>query len=185
MKFMLKRKRGRPPKNYLMPRPGVDMQIPMQYGLVDLAKCYGRPNENYNATNLPFGDFSYLTEMIYNPLSYNYGVTSVDPDRNVDPDQTMTSETSHDRTIDVSDSSSEDDDSTKVEPEENVPPVAMETQIMTVGDCQIVKLPPSTEEKEDKSEQVQEAPAPQAPSAVTITPITTVGDCTIRPVENT
>ncbi|XP_028178912.1 longitudinals lacking protein, isoforms H/M/V-like isoform X1 [Ostrinia furnacalis] len=183
--LMLKRKRGRPPKNYLMPRPGVDMQIPMQYGLVDLAKCYGRPNENYNATNLPFGDFSYLTEMIYNPLSYNYGVTSVDPDRNVDPDQTMTSETSHDRTIDVSDSSSEDDDSTKVEPEENVPPVAMETQIMTVGDCQIVKLPPSTEEKEDKSEQVQEAPAPQAPSAVTITPITTVGDCTIRPVENT
>lgn len=54
--------------------------------------------------------------MIYNPLSYNYGVTSVDPDRNVDADQSANTETSHDRTIDVSDSSSEDDDSTKVIP---------------------------------------------------------------------
>ncbi|XP_073962104.1 uncharacterized protein isoform X2 [Choristoneura fumiferana] len=169
--LLLKRKRGRPPKNYLMPnRPD------------------GRPNENYNATNLPFGDFSYLTEMMYNPAlaAYGYGVTSVDPDRNVDADQSATTDTSHDRTIDVSDSSSDDDDSTRVEPEENVPPVAVETQIMTVGDCQIVKLPPNNEEKEDKVEPVPEAPAPpvSTPSSVTITPITTVGDCTIRPVEN-
>lgn len=126
--------------------------------------------------------------MMYNPAlaAYGYGVTSVDPDRNVDADQSATTDTSHDRTIDVSDSSSDDDDSTRVEPEENVPPVAIETQIMTVGDCQIVKLPPSSEEKEDKVEPVPDAPAPpaSAPSSVTITPITTVGDCTIRPVEN-
>lgn len=141
----------------------------------------GRPNENYNATNLPFGDFSYLTEMIYNPLAYGYGVTSVDPDRNVDTDQSITTETSHDRTIDVSDSSSEDEDS-RVEPEENVPPVAMETQIMTVGDCQIVKLPANSEEAQ---EQGAGAGAGAEGGAVTITPITTVGDCTIRPVENT
>lgn len=115
--------------------------------------------------------------MMYNPLAYSYGVTSVDPDRNVDPDQTGTSEASHDRTIDVSDSSSDDEDS-RVEPEENVPPVGIETQIMTVGDCQIVKLPPN-EEKDEQQETVS------APSSVTITPITTVGDCTIRPVENT
>lgn len=145
----------------------------------------GRPNENYNATNLPFGDFSYLTEMMYNPLAFNYGVTSVDPDRNVDADQSMTTETPHERTIDVSDSSSDDDDS-RVEPEENVPPVAMETQIMTVGDCQIVKLPPNNEDKEDRIEHVQEnlQIVTSTPSSVTITPITTVGDCTIRPVEN-
>ncbi|CAG5033523.1 unnamed protein product [Parnassius apollo] len=187
--LLLKRKRGRPPKNYFMSQGGMDMAIPMQYGLAaEMSKFYGRPNENYNATNLPFGDFSYLTEMMYNPLAYSYGVTSVDPDRNVDADQSVTTETSHDRTIDVSDSSSDDEDSSRVEPEENVPPVAMETQIMTVGDCQIVKLPPNTEEKEDKTDQVQ----PEAnvvpsstPSSVTITPITTVGDCTIRPVENT
>ncbi|XP_026321211.1 zinc finger and BTB domain-containing protein 17-like isoform X2 [Hyposmocoma kahamanoa] len=165
--LLLKRKRGRPPKNYHLPRTD------------------GRPNENYNATNLPFGDFSYLTEMMYNPLAFNYGVTSVDPDRNVDADQSMTTETSHERTIDVSDSSSDDDDS-RVEPEENVPPVAMETQIMTVGDCQIVKLPPNNEEKEDRIEHVQEnlQIVTSTPSSVTITPITTVGDCTIRPVEN-
>ncbi|XP_059057708.1 transcription factor GAGA-like isoform X2 [Achroia grisella] len=186
--LLLKRKRGRPPKNYLLPRPGMDMSIPMQYGLAaEMTNIYGRPNENYNATNLPFGDFSYLTEMIYNPLAFGYGVTSVDPDRNVDADQSLTTETSHDRTIDVSDSSSDDDDSSRVEPEENVPPVAMETQIMTVGDCQIVKLPPNNDDKDDKMEQVQETitmPA-STPSSVTITPITTVGDCTIRPVENT
>lgn len=123
--------------------------------------------------------------MMYNPLAFNYGVTSVDPDRNVDADQTMTSETSHDRTIDVSDSSSDDDDS-RVEPEENIPPVAVETQIMTVGDCQIVKLPPNNEEKEEKTEVQESNPvATSTPSSVTITPITTVGDCTIRPVENT
>ncbi|XP_031764620.1 transcription factor GAGA-like isoform X2 [Galleria mellonella] len=183
--LLLKRKRGRPPKNYLLPRPGMD--IPMQYGLAaELNNIYGRPNENYNATNLPFGDFSYLTEMIYNPLAFGYGVTSVDPDRNVDADQGMNAESSHDRTIDVSDSSTDDDDS-RVEPEENVPPVAMETQIMTVGDCQIVKLPPNNEDKEEKMEQVAETNSVPAstPSSVTITPITTVGDCTIRPVENT
>lgn len=68
---------------------------------------------------------------------------------------------------------------------------------MTVGDCQIVKLPPSNEEKEDKRDEsppeaVAHAPPQHAPhgphatpSSVTITPITTVGDCTIRPVENT
>ncbi|CAK1586730.1 unnamed protein product [Parnassius mnemosyne] len=126
--------------------------------------------------------------MMYNPLAYSYGVTSVDPDRNVDADQSMTTETSHDRTIDVSDSSSDDEDSSRVEPEENVPPVAMETQIMTVGDCQIVKLPPNNEEKEDKTDQVQpeaNVVSSSTPSSVTITPITTVGDCTIRPVENT
>ncbi|XP_045500157.1 zinc finger and BTB domain-containing protein 44-like isoform X2 [Colias croceus] len=180
--LLLKRKRGRPPKNYLLPaRPGMDMALPMQYGLAaEISKLYGRPNENYNATNLPFGDFSYLTEMMYNPLAYSYGVTSVDPDRNVDADLSVTSE-SHDRTIDVSDTSSDEDD--RVEPEENIPPVACETQIMTVGDCQIVKLPAS-EDKDDKVE-VQETPAPPTPSSVTITPITTVGDCTIRPVENT
>ncbi|CAH4030189.1 unnamed protein product [Pieris brassicae] len=163
--LLLKRKRGRPPKNYLIPnRPD------------------GRPNENYNATNLPFGDFSYLTEMMYNPLAYSYGVTSVDPDRNIDADH-MASET-HDRTIDVSDSSSDEDDS-RVEPEENVPPVACETQIMTVGDCQIVKLP-ANEDKEDKDQsQMDTNVSVSTPSSVTITPITTVGDCTIRPVENT
>ncbi|XP_053610260.1 transcription activator GAGA-like isoform X2 [Plodia interpunctella] len=165
--LLLKRKRGRPPKNYLLPRTD------------------GRPNENYNATNLPFGDFSYLTEMIYNPLAFGYGVTSVDPDRNVDADHNMSTETSHDRTIDVSDSSSDDEES-RIEPEENVPPVAMETQIMTVGDCQIVKLPPNNEDKEEKQEQVENnTVVSTAPGAVTITPITTVGDCTIRPVENT
>ncbi|CAH4030187.1 unnamed protein product [Pieris brassicae] len=182
--LLLKRKRGRPPKNYLIPnRPGMDMTIPMQYGLAaEINKFYGRPNENYNATNLPFGDFSYLTEMMYNPLAYSYGVTSVDPDRNIDADH-MASET-HDRTIDVSDSSSDEDDS-RVEPEENVPPVACETQIMTVGDCQIVKLP-ANEDKEDKDQsQMDTNVSVSTPSSVTITPITTVGDCTIRPVENT
>ncbi|XP_038222547.1 sex determination protein fruitless-like isoform X2 [Zerene cesonia] len=183
--LLLKRKRGRPPKNYLLPaRPGMDMAIPMQYGLAaEISKLYGRPNENYNATNLPFGDFSYLTEMMYNPLAYSYGVTSVDPDRNVDADLSVTSE-SHDRTIDVSDTSSDEED--RVEPEENVPPVACETQIMTVGDCQIVKLPAS-EDREDREDKPDgpAAPAAPTPSSVTITPITTVGDCTIRPVENT
>ncbi|XP_045775246.1 zinc finger and BTB domain-containing protein 7A-like isoform X4 [Maniola jurtina] len=163
---LIKKPRGRPPKN----------------------SPDGRPNENYNATNLPFGDFSYLTEMMYNPLAYSYGVTSVDPDRNIDADQSMTTETSHDRTIDVSDSSSDDEDSSRVEPEENVPPVGIETQIMTVGDCQIVKLPPNNEEKDDKMDQSPPetiiVPA-STPSSVTITPITTVGDCTIRPVDNT
>ncbi|XP_013140968.1 PREDICTED: zinc finger and BTB domain-containing protein 44-like isoform X1 [Papilio polytes] len=185
--LLLKKKRGRPPKNYLLPQGGMDMAIPMQYGLAaEMSKFYGRPNENYNATNLPFGDFSYLTEMMYNPLAYSYGVTSVDPDRNVDADHSATTETSHDRTIDVSDSSSDDEDSSRIEPEENVPPVAMETQIMTVGDCQIVKLPPNNEEKDDKMDNGQEVNIPSStPSSVTITPITTVGDCTIRPVENT
>ncbi|XP_037292952.1 zinc finger and BTB domain-containing protein 44 isoform X2 [Manduca sexta] len=166
--LLLKRKRGRPPKNYFLPKQD------------------GRPNENYNASNLPFGDFSYLTDMIYNPLAYSYGVTSVDPDRNVDTDQSITTEASHDRTIDVSDSSSDDDDS-RVEPEDNVPPVAMETQIMTVGDCQIVKLPTNNDDKDDKSDQSGDIATvtSSAPSSVTITPITTVGDCTIRPVENT
>ncbi|XP_049876023.1 myoneurin-like isoform X1 [Pectinophora gossypiella] len=166
--LLMKRKRGRPPKNYHVPR------------------TEGRPNENYNATNLPFGDFAYLTEMMYNPLAFNYGVTSVDPDRNVDADQTVTTDTSHDRTIDVSDSSSDDDDNSRVEPEENVPPVAMETQIMTVGDCQIVKLPPNSDDKDDKTDQIQDnnQVTSTASSSVTITPITTVGDCTIRPVEN-
>lgn len=189
--LLLKRKRGRPPKNYFIPRQGVDvdMSIPIQYGLAaELNKIYGRPNENYNATNLPFGDFSYLTEMIYNPLAYSnaYGVASVDPDRNVDTDQSVNTETSHDRTIDVSDSSSDDDDS-RIGAEETVPAVGMETQIMTVGDCQIVKLPANNEEKEEKMEQVVETSAVSSstPSSVTITPITTVGDCTIRPVENT
>ncbi|XP_034834667.1 zinc finger and BTB domain-containing protein 44-like isoform X5 [Maniola hyperantus] len=187
--LLLKRKRGRPPKNYFISQPGMEMSIPMQYGLAaEMSKIYGRPNENYNATNLPFGDFSYLTEMMYNPLAYSYGVTSVDPDRNIDADQSMTTETSHDRTIDVSDSSSDDEDSSRVEPEENVPPVGIETQIMTVGDCQIVKLPPNNEEKDDKMDQSSPetiiVPA-STPSSVTITPITTVGDCTIRPVDNT
>ncbi|KAI5636609.1 BTB/POZ domain-containing protein [Phthorimaea operculella] len=180
--LLLKKRRGRPPKNYHQPRqPG--MEVLSSLGL-HAGKMYGRPNENYNATNLPFGDFGYLTEMMYNPMAFNYGVTSVDPDRNVDADQTVTSETSHDRTIDVSDSSTDDEDNSRVEPEENVPPVAMETQIMTVGDCQIVKLPPS-EEKEPEP-QVQEATvvSTSTPGSVTITPITTVGDCTIRPVEN-
>ncbi|XP_045775243.1 zinc finger and BTB domain-containing protein 7A-like isoform X1 [Maniola jurtina] len=187
--LLLKRKRGRPPKNYFISQPGMEMSIPIQYGLAaEMSKIYGRPNENYNATNLPFGDFSYLTEMMYNPLAYSYGVTSVDPDRNIDADQSMTTETSHDRTIDVSDSSSDDEDSSRVEPEENVPPVGIETQIMTVGDCQIVKLPPNNEEKDDKMDQSPPetiiVPA-STPSSVTITPITTVGDCTIRPVDNT
>ncbi|XP_050549819.1 zinc finger and BTB domain-containing protein 49 isoform X2 [Spodoptera frugiperda] len=185
--LLLKRKRGRPPKNYLLPRQGmVDMDIPMQYGLA-INKIYGRPNENYNATNLPFGDFSYLTEMIYNPLAYgSYGVTSVDPDRNIDTDQSLNTDQSHDRTIDVSDSSSDDDDS-RAEIDDKVPSVGMETQIMTVGDCQIVKLPPNNEEKEEKMEQIVETStvSSSTPSSVTITPITTVGDCTIRPVENT
>lgn len=122
--------------------------------------------------------------MMFNPLAYNYGVTSVDPDRNVDADQSMTTETSHDRTIDVSDSSTDDDDSSRVEPEENVPPVAMETQIMTVGDCQIVKLPPTTEENDKNEVQDNSQVVTSTPSSVTITPITTVGDCTIRPIEN-
>lgn len=122
--------------------------------------------------------------MMYNPLAYSYGVTSVDPDRNIDADHSMTSDT-HDRTIDVSDSSSDEDDS-RIEPEKNIPPVACETQIMTVGDCQIVKLP-ANEDKEDKVDQLQADTnvSVSTPSSVTITPITTVGDCTIRPVENT
>ncbi|XP_004923980.2 homeotic protein spalt-major isoform X1 [Bombyx mori] len=184
--LLLKRKRGRPPKNYFMPKQGMDVDLAMQYGLAaELNKIYGRPNENYNATNLPFGDFSYLTEMIYNPMTYSYGVTSVDPDRNVDTDQSMSTEP-HDRTIDVSDTSSDDDDS-RVEPEENIPAVAMETQIMTVGDCQIVKLPANNDDKDDKIDQSAEGSVvtSSTPSSVTITPITTVGDCTIRPVENT
>lgn len=176
--LLLKRKRGRPPKNYFLPRPGTDLE---RYGLAaELSKIYGRPNENYNATNLPFGDFSYLTEMIYNPLAYTYGVSGVDPDRNMDAEQGM-AEGSHDRTIDVSDSSSEDDDSVKAEPEDSVPPVGLETQIMTVGDCQIVKLPPHAEDKDDR---LDDAGRVTSPGSVTITPITTVGDCTIRPVEN-
>ncbi|XP_064073517.1 modifier of mdg4-like isoform X2 [Vanessa tameamea] len=184
--LLLKRKRGRPPKNYFLPRSGMDMSIPIQYGLAaEMSKFYGRPNENYNATNLPFGDFSYLTEMMYNPLAYSYGVTSVDPDRNVDADQGGAGDAAE-RTIDVSSSSSDDEDSSRVEPDD-VPPVAVETQIMTVGDCQIVKLPPSCDDKDDKPEPAPAEPGapPAAPSSVTITPITTVGDCTIRPVENT
>lgn len=58
----------------------------------------GRPNENYNASNLPFGDFSYLTDMTYNLMAYNYGVTSVDPDRGLDADP-ATAETPHDRSV--------------------------------------------------------------------------------------
>ncbi|XP_046969467.1 uncharacterized protein LOC124536866 isoform X4 [Vanessa cardui] len=150
--LLLKRKRGRPPKNYFLPRSD------------------GRPNENYNATNLPFGDFSYLTEMMYNPLSYPY-VTSVDPDRNVDADQ---SGGDLERTIDVSSSSSDDDS--------RAGPDDAEARVLTVGDCQIVKLPA---EDPERPEPAPPEPAPPAPSAVTITPIATVGDCTIRPVENT
>ncbi|XP_072945049.1 uncharacterized protein [Epargyreus clarus] len=190
--LLLKRRRGRPPKNFFQPKGVEIMDLPMQYGLfAEMNKFYRRPNENYNASNLPFGDFSYLTEMMYNPLAYSYGVTSVDPDRNVDADsslatdQSYAADTSHDRTIDLSDSSSDEDDSQRVEPEENVPPVAMETQIMTVGDCQIVKLPPSNDDKDDKPDGQEVSITPAAPSSVTITPITTVGDCTIRPVENT
>nr|XP_034834668.1 sex determination protein fruitless-like isoform X6 [Maniola hyperantus] len=179
-----RRGRGRPRKTPLPLTP----KIKKRRGRPPKTSLDGRPNENYNATNLPFGDFSYLTEMMYNPLAYSYGVTSVDPDRNIDADQSMTTETSHDRTIDVSDSSSDDEDSSRVEPEENVPPVGIETQIMTVGDCQIVKLPPNNEEKDDKMDQSSPetiiVPA-STPSSVTITPITTVGDCTIRPVDNT
>ncbi|XP_050347519.1 uncharacterized protein LOC126771590 isoform X4 [Nymphalis io] len=164
--LLLKRKRGRPPKNYFLPRSD------------------GRPNENYNATNLPFGDFSYLTEMMYNPLAYSYGVTSVDPDRNVDADQSGATDASHERTIDVSSSSSDDDDASRAEPDE--PPPA-DAQVMTVGDCQIVKLPPGCDDKDDKPDPAPAEPGvpAAAPSSVTITPITTVGDCTIRPVENT
>ncbi|XP_045451445.1 zinc finger and BTB domain-containing protein 49-like [Melitaea cinxia] len=198
--LLLKRKRGRPPKNYFLPRAGMDMSIPMQYGLAaEMSKFYGRPNENYNATNLPFGDFSYLTEMMYNPLAYSYGVTSVDPDRNVDIDPSEHTDATehgdvehgdgehgeggrseHERTIDVSDSSSSDEDRDE-EPE---------AHIMTVGDCQIVKLPPAEEERADVPDghsltTVPVSTTPSAPSSVTITPITTVGDCTIRPVENT
>lgn len=157
--LLLKRKRGRPPKNYFMPRSDG-----------------GRPNENYNVTNLPFGDFNYLTEMMaYNPaLAYSYGLSQVET--SLDGDQSINTDNSVDRTIDVSDSSSDDDDS-RIEPEENIPPVACETQIMTVGDCQIVKLPPNNDDN-DKNEQKQDVP-----SSLTITPITTVGDCTIRPVD--
>ncbi|XP_046969465.1 modifier of mdg4-like isoform X2 [Vanessa cardui] len=169
--LLLKRKRGRPPKNYFLPRSGMDMSIPIQYGLAaEMSKFYGRPNENYNATNLPFGDFSYLTEMMYNPLSYPY-VTSVDPDRNVDADQ---SGGDLERTIDVSSSSSDDDS--------RAGPDDAEARVLTVGDCQIVKLPA---EDPERPEPAPPEPAPPAPSAVTITPIATVGDCTIRPVENT
>ncbi|KAJ8714890.1 hypothetical protein PYW08_004871 [Mythimna loreyi] len=185
--LLLKRKRGRPPKNYLLPRQGMDMDIPMQYGLA-MNKFYGRPNENYNATNLPFGDFSYLTEMIYNPLAYGqYGVGSVDPDRSTDAEHSLAADNSHDRTIDVSDSSSDDDDE-RAEHDDAAPPAAMETQIMTVGDCQIVKLPPNNDDKEDTTQQQiveTSTVSSSTPSSVTITPITTVGDCTIRPVENT
>lgn len=110
-----------------------------------------------------------------------------DPERGGE-DQSHT-ETSHDRTIDVSDSSTEDEDS-RVDSEEpppllGAPPGATNTQIMTVGDCQIVKLPANNEET-DKPDQSPETNAVTSStnSAVTITPITTVGDCTIRPVEN-
>lgn len=81
------------------------------------------------------------------------------------------------RPIDVSDSSSEEDDA-RAEPED--------AQVMTVGDCQIVKLPANNDDNGDKPDQSPEANAVTSStnSAVTITPITTVGDCTIRPVEN-
>ncbi|XP_041982554.1 zinc finger and BTB domain-containing protein 44-like isoform X3 [Aricia agestis] len=174
--LLLKRKRGRPPKNYLLPRPGLDMTS-MPFGLAaEMSKIYGRPNENYNATNLPFGDFSYLTEMMYNPM-YPY-VTSVDPDRNVDADA-HDAHDGRDRTIDVSDSSSDDEDGS---PDDAPPPPE---QIMTVGDCQIVKIPAEDKEPPPASPAPPAPPAPTASSAVTITPITTVGDCTIRPVADT
>lgn len=136
---------------------------------------------------------------MYNPLAYSYGVTSVDPDRNVDIDPSEHTDATehgdvehgdgehgeggrseHERTIDVSDSSSSDEDRDE-EPE---------AHIMTVGDCQIVKLPPAEEERADVPDghsltAVPVSTTPSAPSSVTITPITTVGDCTIRPVENT
>lgn len=128
--------------------------------------------------------------MMYNPaLAYSYGVTSVDPDRNVDADQSMSLDTSHERTIDVSDSSSDDDDS-RVEPEENVPPIGMETQIMTVGDCQIVKLPQNNDDIQIKANDIIDKSIndvqhqDSTPSSLTITPITTVGDCTIRPIDS-
>ncbi|CAH2092668.1 unnamed protein product [Euphydryas editha] len=182
--LLLKRKRGRPPKNYFLPRAD------------------GRPNENYNATNLPFGDFSYLTEMMYNPLAYSYGVTSVDPDRNVDADHAEPGELAGpalDRTIDVSDSSSSDDeradcadDGDPGDPGDPGDRDSGDPHIMTVGDCQIVKLPPADDERDAPDGPAPGVPsgpapgqAPVVPSSVTITPITTVGDCTIRPVENT
>ncbi|XP_075980011.1 uncharacterized protein LOC142979134 isoform X2 [Anticarsia gemmatalis] len=172
--LLLKRKRGRPPKNYLIPRQGMDMDmsIPIQYGLAaELNKIYGRPNENYNATNLPFGDFSYLTEMIYNPLAYGaYG--AAEPPRD-ELAAELAPGADGDPTIDVSDSSSDDDDA----PEHD-------ERVMTVGDCQIVKLPPA-DDKDDKEPAPEPAVSSSTPSSVTITPITTVGDCTIRPVDNT
>lgn len=124
--------------------------------------------------------------MIYNPMAYgSYGVSSAEAERGAEAEAAL-GEPAAERTIDVSDSSSDDDDS-RVEADDNVPPVAMETQIMTVGDCQIVKLPPNNEEKEEKMDQVVETStvSSSTPSSVTITAITTVGDCTIRPVENT
>ncbi|CAG9564906.1 unnamed protein product [Danaus chrysippus] len=158
--LMLKRKRGRPPKNYFLSQPGMDMAI--QYSIAaEMNNIYGRPNENYNATNLPFGDFSYLTEMMYNPLAYPY--VTVDPDRNVDADAADTSR----GTIDVSDTSSDDDSE------------ADRRRVMTVGDCQIVKLPPADERDERDESPPDDLPPPT--SSVTITPITTVGDCTLRP----
>lgn len=84
----------------------------------------------------------------------------------------------------MSDSSTDEDEGPRIEPDENVPAVAMETQIMTVGDCQIVKLPNPDEKPEEKVEQPNETVSSSTPNSVTITPITTVGDCTIRPVEN-
>lgn len=113
---------------------------------------------------------------MYNPaLAYSYTLAG-DHDNSL-PDSSV------DRTIDVSSSESDDDDS-RIEPEENVPPVAVETQIMTVGDCQIVKLPPSGDEKSDydKSD-LDKIEARESTGSLTITPISTVGDCTIRPVD--
>ncbi|CAH2043264.1 unnamed protein product, partial [Iphiclides podalirius] len=160
--LLLKKKRGRPPKNYLMPQGGMDMAIPMQYGLAaEMGKFYGRPNENYNATNLPFGDFSYLTEMIYNPLAYTYGAAGVEPERAADGDPSSAGEPSadHERTIDVSDSTSDDEEGSRAGPDEP----SAEARVLTVGDCQIVKLP-AGEERDERPRALgrgRPAPAPQ------------------------
>lgn len=91
----------------------------------------------------------------------------------------------------MSDSSTEEDEGPRTEPDD-APPVAMETQVR-IGDCQILKVPiiPDEKEKEIEKEKEKEKEPPNetvsssTPNSVTITPIATLGDCTIRVVNNT
>lgn len=221
--YIIKRKRGRPPKNFFSRTDGIP-----------------GPKENYNATNLPFGDFTYLTDLMYNqptiseqPSTYHQNITTVDPHQAVDIDLTEPNKRSativrttlvppmksldeellqHERTIDLSSSSSDEDEpptsSTKDKQDEmqksdngndNLTDTSTKSapenaeHVMTVGDCQILKLNPTEEssEKEKASNEEQPPPPPaecepeqpEGETNIIITTVTTIGDCTIQPIE--